>query len=302
MSDAEPVRLTVATFNVKRGGWDEGARWHDHRKLVDTLSKYDPPHILFLSECTMYRAFNSEPLWNAVARLNELWGGDDFYLPFLSNVPGSRNTPGLFVSARHVRPVEWYDPLDRDTRGVMGNVLKACIAGMTVFLQCVHWNGAKGPAWFSIESALTGQLASRPTLLGGDFNVPSSDVPLLENWGDVCATEPWKRRQKGVRVGDKWVINTSPMDELLADGFWDAGQGVGDCTPTVNDWVDNGAGLPIDKIVGSRRLPARLVPGSYHVDIPDEGSRPSDHRMVRCQLDFHPDYAQPERKDADVNR
>lgn len=250
--------------------------------MIETLRQAPPPHVLGLPECTYYEADHQAGLWSAVAALNSLWEGRDVYLPFLSSRIGSRNTPGLFVAASAVRPIRWHRGDAPHTRKLLWNVLEVEVGSARVFVKVEHWNGSEGAESFAMQSALAGQLASKPTVLLGDFNATSSDpretVPV--DWAATCreAGTPWKVRQKGVRAVDgRWVVNTAPMDDLLTDGFWDAGAEADDFSVTS---ADGDSSMRIDRILVSRRFNAALVPDSYRV-LP---GRKSDHHYVTCEL------------------
>jgi hypothetical protein len=241
-----------------------------------------------LSECSYYGAFNSRPLFEALALLDGLWEGHDFYRGFLSTRPGFRNPPGLFVSVRSVTPVAWYDVYDDNTCEARWNYLEARVGRQSVFAKSVRWNSSRGPGHLAEQSALDGRMAALPTILAGDFSTTSSaeGEMVQEDWGENCADAgvPWRRRQKGRRDerAGRWILNTEPVDELLADGFRDAGQEAGDFTPTLRPAA--GRGIRVDRVLWSERLPAALVPGSYHVFDADGGGL--EHAYVWCELEL----------------
>jgi hypothetical protein len=93
------VRFGV--LNYKRGSWNTATRWHEFDGLVEAVAAAPTPHVLFLSECTLWTEFEQQPLWDAVARLDELWAGTDCYRPWMSEKWGHRNKPGCS------RPPAW---------------------------------------------------------------------------------------------------------------------------------------------------------------------------------------------------
>lgn len=298
----EPLTLRVATFNLKGGGYDRRTRHHDHGKLRTMLSSLDePPHILFSSECTFYDSptFFSEPQFEAEETLNSLWGfrtdseGREFpavqYTSRISKVHGSINVPGLFYDRRVVRPVRWYDETQRRS---LANSLLAEINGHPIMLKSLHWNGSEGPALFDQQSCRDGQMAQHAAIIAGDFNATSSHPKesIPEDWEERCyrdnATQ--KVSQKGHRTPDGWRVYTGAIDAFLDHGWWDAGAEADDFTVTVNPWGDGGSGLRIDRIMVSNRTPAKLVPGSYRVHVPPDGTEVSDHRMVSCSFEIEP--------------
>lgn len=286
--------VTVGTYNARNGFWNPATRFHDHDKLIATIDQAPAPDILTLPECTHYRMFNESPLWEVTNRLSELLPGGATYRPFLSTRPGSRNPPGLFVSTGLVEPIGWYTPGEY-TSAAYENHLECRIAGHRALVGSVHWGGAGGPAWFDIQSAQNGQLATQPVLEAGDRNCASKneELPSAEQWYASNARTPYKLRQKARRAHDQapWTPSSVPYDDLLEAGFWDAAQRAGDTTPTVNKGVDNGSGMLIDRITCSHKLPARLADDSYRVFIPDEDETYSDHRYVLAKLDFDARYA-----------
>ena len=83
-------------------------------------------------------------------------------------------------------------------------------------------------------------------------------------------------------------VESRAIDSFLEHGWWDAGEQADDFTPTVHPAIDGGSGLRIDRIMVSDRTPAKLVPGSYTVHVPEDGIGVSDHRMVSCWLEIEP--------------
>lgn len=299
----KPLQLTVAAVNLKRGAWDYDNRRHDHAKLHTMLSSLEtPPHILFLSECTYYDApmLFSEPLYDVLEVLDSALGfradenGHEYaqgqYMPFISKVHGSINVPGLFIDRRYVRPVRWYNETQRRS---LANSLLAEINGHRVQLKSVHWNGSEGSTLFDQQSSRDGQMAQHPAIIGGDFNATSSHPKevIPENWGARCFEQHQDQKisQKGRRAPDgTWSVYTDAIDALIQHGWWDAGELADDFTVTVNAGVDGGSGMRIDRIMVSNRTPAKLVPGSYKVHVPDEGTEVSDHRVVSCKIEIAP--------------
>lgn len=303
----QPVALHVVALNLKRGGYDRTTRYHDHERLHALLSSLDtPPHILFLSECTYYTDFQSEPLFDVKETLASLWGydedevGNSFpkvrYESFISKVHGSVNVPGLFIDPRYVRPLRWYDETQRRS---LANSLTARINGHDIQLKSVHWNGSCGATLFDQQACQDGQAAQHAAIFGGDFNATSSDrrEHIPEDWEEHCyqADAPQKISQKGHRTPDGWKVYTGALDAFLEHGWWDAGAEAEDFTVTVNPWVDGGSGLRIDRIMVSNRSPVRLVPDSYTVHVPKPGEDElSDHRMVSCWLEVAPAAGSPQ--------
>lgn len=296
----KPMTLRVVTANLKRGGYNRITRQHDHYKLHRMLSTLDePPHVLFLSECTYYDRADlfCEPLFDALDVLDTSLGldvdehGHEFprgqFMPFISKVPGSINVPGLFIDKRYVRPVQWYD---ESQRRVLANSLVAEINGQRIRLKSVHWNASGGSTLFDQQAAQDGKLAQYAAIIGGDFNATSSHPKesIPEDWGERCyrANDTHKVSEKGHRTPDgRWDVYTGAIDALLDHGWWDVGAEADDFTVTVNPWVDGGSGLRIDRIMVSNRTPVRLVPGSYRVHVPEPGTEVSDHRMVECAFE-----------------
>lgn len=296
----QPLTLRVATVNLKRGGYDYDTRHHDHGKLQTMLSTLEqPPHVLFLSECTFYddpKLFN-EPLYDAEEALNTLWGYHTdseghavpavTYSSRLSKVHGSINTPGLFWDRRYVRPIRWYEETQRRS---LANSLLAEINGHRIMLKSVHWNGSEGPTLFDQQACRDGQMAQHAAIIAGDFNATSSHPKesIPEDWQERCYTAdaPQKISQKGHRAPDgHWDVYTGAIDAFLDHGWWDVGAEADDFTVTVNPWVDGGSGLRIDRIMVSNRTPVRLIPGSYRVHVPEPETEVSDHRMVSCAFE-----------------
>jgi endonuclease/exonuclease/phosphatase family metal-dependent hydrolase len=280
---AETV-VRIGVLNIKRGCWNAKTRWHELHRLRDIVAKAPTPHVLFLSECTMWMAFQQQPLWEAVGLLDDLWEGDDFFRPWMSQRKGSRNKPGMVTSARLVKPKEVHEVADPDVREVYYDVLEATIAGIRTFLSPIHWTGARGPVGMDIQASLSAQLGQLPSIIGGDFNTTSSadGEHLYEDWGARCDERgrPWQRTQKGRRDSSgRWTTNTESMDTVLSSGLWDVGERARDFTPT------SAGGLRIDRIVVSKEHPADYVEGSYRV-IPCPGS---DHDYVYAELAFDKD-------------
>lgn len=288
----EPFRLRVATANLKRGGYDRRTRRHDHGKLRSMLSPLKlPPHMLCLSECTSYMDFDREPLHEVLELLSSMWGehrdedgrayGSIPYVPYISDVQGSVNVPGLFVDPRYVRPVVWHHP--DDSRAMLANTLEALINGHPFTLKCAHWNGSRGETGFTMQADQDGQLGSRNAFVAGDFNATSSLPGEIypADWGAQCdeADEPWKRSQKGMRTPDGWKTNTAAIDRFTEHGWKDAGAEAADFTPTAV------GGLRIDRIAWSKVSPAVLAPGSYAVH---KNRMLSDHDLVTCAFDIAP--------------
>ncbi len=300
----QPLRLHVVALNLKKGGYDPSTRFHDNDKLHTMLSTLEtPPHILFLSECTHYTepVFQSAPLFDVLETLQSLWGYEEDenghshskagYSAFISKVYGSVNVPGLFIDTRYVRPLRWYDESQRRS---LANSLTARINGHDVQLKSVHWNGSCGSTGFEQQSSQDGQMAQHAAVIGGDLNASSSHAGehIPEDWGARCDEQghAQKRSQKGIRMPDgSWRVFTEAIDAFLEHGWWDAGEAANDFTVTVNDWVDSGSGMRIDRIMVSDRAPIELVPDSYKVHVPKPGENElSDHRMVSCWLEFAP--------------
>lgn len=297
----QPFRLRVATANLKRAGYDYVSRRHDHGLLHQMLSTLaEAPHVLYLSECTFYdeRVFLWEPLFDALEVMDSLWGtvedadGRTFpaaqYTPFLSTVPNSINQPGLFIDRRYVRPMLWYP---NDWRYILANSLMTEINGCEILLKSLHWSGSGGYTWFDRLSSQDGQDAQYAAIFGGDFNATSShpDETAPDDWRLLCDGQgnSHKLSQKGIRQPDgSWRLYTEAIDAFLEHGWQDAGELAGDFTPTVPPAIDGGSGLRIDRIMISKRTPAKLVPGSYKVHVPEPGTEVSDHRMVSCAFDI----------------
>ncbi|MFK0244474.1 hypothetical protein ACIQUM_07235 [Amycolatopsis azurea] len=293
----EALRLRVATANQKRAGYDRKTRFHDHDKLAAMLSPLkEPPHALYLSECTHYTGthFDPDPLEEVLELLTSLWArrgpdgrrfGEVPYRAYISQVPDSVNVPGVFVDPRTVRPRRHY-PL-AGSRAQLANTVTATINGHPWRLKCVHWNGSRGPGGLDIQADQDGQMASENAIYAGDFNATSSaeGETVYENWGARCdvVQRPWMRSQKGFRLPDgTWVTNTGSIDRFLEHGWWDAGQVAGDFRVTS---TDPATALRIDRIMLSKRSPASFDPDTYQVhELPDysqtEDRKLSDHKLV----------------------
>lgn len=282
-------RLRAATFNYRRAGYN--GLVHDHQPLLDTLAQLDErPHVLCLSECTLYDDDHDNPLWTVINALNGLWKDEDFYYPFLSRKIGSKNVPGLLVSARHVKPGRWYRHSAPNTREVHYDMLEATIGGHKLNVVPVHWNGAKSAEFVDQQMHLLAQLGKEPTLAFGDFNCTSSRP------GEVTYGDDWAQRmealgmglavlQKGRRLPDgSYKLNTESLNDLIRyGGFRDAGEQADDFTVTTAEHVDGGSGTRIDRIFWSKRFPGYLIPGSYRVLSPIPATA-SDHKLVVCHM------------------
>ncbi|HET6288777.1 MAG TPA: hypothetical protein VFG15_18770 [Amycolatopsis sp.] len=227
-----------------------------------------------------------------MALLGSLWArrgpdgrvfGEIPYRAYLSQVPGSVNVPGLFLDPSVVQPRRWY-PL-AGSRAQLANTVTAMINGHRFRLKCVHWNGSRGETGLNEQADQDGQMGSENALYAGDFNATSSvkGETVYEDWGARCdrVGRPWMRSQKGTRRPDgTWGTNTGSMDRFLEHGWWDAGQVAGDFTPTTTELQ---TALRIDRIMLSKRSPARFDPDTYRVyDHPplSTGAKKNDHLMV----------------------
>ncbi|GAA3561392.1 hypothetical protein GCM10022222_51460 [Amycolatopsis ultiminotia] len=295
-----PMRLRVATLNHKRGGYDRDSGIHDFGAVRDSLSTLEqPPHVLFMPECTYYTKFRCRPFFEFLELLQDLWGMTTTpdgqrttvgrYQGWISTVPGSINVPGLFVETRFVRPREWYE--HDEERKLLANTLLADINGHEIRLKCEHWNGSDGATGFDQQASRSGQLAQYRSLTGGDFNAAPThpDATYPEDWGAHCDAQgtPWKRSQKGIRTSEGWKVHTTAYDAFLEHGWRDAAIEAGDLTPTVNPAAEGTSGMCIDHIAWSTRAPITLVPGSYRVHV-RPGTHLSDHWLVSCELDIAP--------------
>jgi endonuclease/exonuclease/phosphatase family metal-dependent hydrolase len=291
-------RLRVATANLKRGGYDPTTRFHDHSRLKRILSPLKhPPHVLFLSECTRYVDYDSEPLFDVLELLSTMWsnrtgpdGQPHGYIPYaghISEVDGSVNVPGLFVDTRHVRRLRWRRP--STNRSVLANTLDAQINGHDFTLKSLHWNGSRGEYGFAMQADQDGQLGSRNAIVAGDFNTTSSadGETIHPHWGARCdqAGRPWQRSQKGVYTPSGWETNTYAYDRFVQHGWADAGAVAKDFSVTT---VTGDSDLRIDRIALSTRSPAAFVPGSYQVYRRNRDVGISDHLMVSCAIDIAP--------------
>ncbi len=289
------LRVRVATGNLKRAGYNRDTRRHEHDKLAAMLAPLEQaPHALYLSECTHYTGtpHDPDPLEEVLALLGSLWArpgpdgrkfGEVPYRAYISQVPGSVNVPGLFLDPRVVEPRRWY-PL-AGSRAQLANTVTATINGHQFRLKCVHWNGSRGETGLNEQADQDGQLASENAIYAGDFNATSSAVgeTVYENWGARCdeVGRPWMRSQKGTRRPDgTWGTNTGSIDRFLDHGWCDAGQAAGDFTVTT---TEPRTALRIDRIMLSRRSPARFDPGTYHVHghpLLSAGAKKNDHLLV----------------------
>ncbi|WP_037305737.1 hypothetical protein [Amycolatopsis orientalis] len=292
------VRLRVATANLKRAGYNRKTRFHEHDKLAAMLAPLqEAPHALYLSECTHYTGtpHDPDPIEEVLKLLGSLWTtlgpdgrkfGEVPYRAWISEVPGSVNVPGLFVDPRIIQPRAWYGLAGRRTQ--LANTLTATINDHPFRLKCLHWNGSRGPTGLTEQADQDGQGASENALYAGDFNTTSSaeGETVYRNWGARCdrVGRPWMRSQKGIRRPDgTWVTHTG-MDRFLEHGWWDAGQVAGDFTPTT---TDPETALRIDRIVLSKRSPARFDPDTYAVHghpLLGRGAPRNDHLMVSADV------------------
>ena len=276
--------IKVQTYNFRNGGWSDQTRRHRFDLLLGELEATGrPADILFLSECAMINAFHQAPLWELTALLSRRLPGNAVYYPFINHRHGSRNHPGLFVNSAVVTPGPWFHSPTEACSEALDNTLRATVAGHTMHLGSVHWEGGRGPRGFDIQSAQLGELAKLPAICGGDFNATSSapGEVIHEDWHERMAPWPQKRRQKGHEVNGRWEIYTKPMDDLLEAGWWDTGEAAKDFTVTINDHADGGSGLRIDRILVTNKTPMRLVEDTYRV-YPTEHS---DHRIVECEVE-----------------
>lgn len=304
------IRFTVGTFNFEHGGWNSDDTRLNLDPLIETVG-VKAPHVLFLQECHRWRD-NGQAILRAAARqLSEFLPAGDRYLPFLGRRGSDGNPPAILVSYQAVEVDRWYDPIDGRMSEWYHNFLKARIADHDVWLSSIHWHGGHGDGEFERQAAILDQMAGRATLVGGDFNC-TEDEPreVSRDWTVIAEREPHKLIQKMNYDPEtrSWVDRTWPLDMLLGvwddkrqqraswGGFYDLGErGELDdhgrpaltLTPTVNDKVDAGGSIRIDRLLASHRFPGVLVPGSYQVHIPTDGRRPSDHRYVTADFDVH---------------
>jgi len=289
--------IKITNFNVERCGWQKSERRHDLAKVVSQLADSadvdGAPDVLMLTECTHLLRFAQAPLWELVGRLNSLLPNNQVYYPFMSTKEGSTNPPGLFVNSATVSPIEWYVPGDDWTSATNDNWLLARIGGIEVWINSLHWDGSQGPEHFLTQSSRLANMAGRSVLVAGDFNATSSapGEAIPADWVDRNQATPWKLTQKSHlpvprRLGGTWEVHTEPIDRVLEAGFVDAGQQAEDFTVTVNDGIDNGLEMRIDRILASRRLLERasFVDGTYRVVIPEPDKQISDHREVSVRM------------------
>jgi endonuclease/exonuclease/phosphatase family metal-dependent hydrolase len=302
-------RLTVGTFNFERGGWNNDNTRLDLDPLIDTVSRA-VPQVLFLQECRRWRDDGEAILRQVARRLSGLLPDGDKYIPFLGRRGSGRNPPAILVSSRVVEVDRWYNPADGHMSEWHHNFLKAEITDHEVWLSSIHWHGGHGDGEFERQAAILAQMAGRPTLVGGDFNCTASGPrEVSRDWTEIAEREPQKLIQKmnyNPATGT-WITRTWPLDKLIGTwneqnreraswgGFYDIGEHgeldthgrpVSVLTPTVNDKVDAGGSIRIDRILASKRFPGVLVPGSYHVHVPIETRRPSDHRYVTTDFNL----------------
>jgi endonuclease/exonuclease/phosphatase family metal-dependent hydrolase len=303
-------RFTAGTFNYEHGGWHDSNTRLDLDPLIDTISRA-VPHVLFLQECRRWRDDGSAILRRVARQLSDLLPDGDKYIPFLGRRGSDRNPPAILVSCQTVEVDRWYDPIDSFMSEWHRNFLKAEIAGHEAWLSSIHWHGGHGDAEFERQAAILAQMAGRPVLVGGDFNCTASGPrEVTRDWTVVAEFEPQKLIQKmnydpSTRT---WVDRTWPLDMLIgpwdADtqrrahwaGFYDVGeraeldrqgQPVATLTPTVNEKIDAGGSIRIDRLLASHRFPGVVIPGSYQVHIPTDTRPPSDHRYVTASFDLN---------------
>jgi hypothetical protein len=231
--DTEYPRIRVATLNCRDAGWTVDRRAPGTDLVVAAVAELGrAPDILCLSDAAGLRLHGHTVLLSLTQQLNELLTGDCYY-PFLSDRRDSRNPPGLWLSARHVRVlVDHQLPRPGDPRG---HTVEGLVAGRRLWLKAVHWRESSSPQGSVVQSALDGQLAELPTILAGHFGAT-----------------PDGRDQRGLDWAERQT-NKNSFDRLLRAGFWDAGQAAGDSRHTA------------DRILVSHLAPLRLVPGSYAI-------------------------------------
>ncbi|SFO05923.1 lanthionine synthetase LanC family protein [Amycolatopsis rubida] len=287
--------VLVATLNEKQGGWNGKTRRHDFSGIEANLAGLQcPPHVLFLSECTLYDAFKREAYYTMLELLDALPAGTDpegqhvdtgIYDGLLTKEKYLVHGPGLFYSRPTVRPKLWHGPDDPLVREVPAHSLDVEIAGRELTLKALHVSGRHGAVGFDAQFALLGKLAKYPVLAGGDMNMcptqrenpgyPQDLAPYFDGNG-----APWQRSTKGIRAPDgTWQPHTASYDGMLEHGFLDAAQLKGDRTPTVNPEHGGDSRMPIDRLIVSRQAPARFIPSTYRVHPPKSKS---DHLMVSC--------------------
>ncbi|WP_406639206.1 hypothetical protein [Amycolatopsis sp. WGS_07] len=287
--------ILVATLNEKQGGWNDLTRFHNFSGIRANLATLPcPPHVLFMSECTRFDAFQHEAFYNMLALLDSLPAGTDpegrrvdkgVYDGRLATGPFLVHGPGIFHSRPTVRALRWHGADDPGVREVPANTLDVEIAGRELTLKPVHISGRHGAVGFDSQFALLGKLAKYPILAGGDMNMcptqhknPGYPRDLAEYF-DHNGT-PWQRSTKGIPAADgTWPPYTASYDAMLAHGYLDAGLLKGDHTPTVNPERGGDSRMPIDRLIVSRQAPVRFIPSTYRVHPPKSDS---DHLMVSC--------------------
>lgn len=266
MTSVGAMRIRVATLNCRRVGWVAGTERHEVDSVVAAIDALGPaPHILALSGTMGLRLYSSSALLALTQRLNTLLPDNDFYYPFPGERPGSRNPPGLWLSARHINVVAYHQmphPSEpRPSHEVHHHTVEALVADSRLWLKAVHWLGSDSSHGSVIQSVIDSRLATVPAILLGDFaaSLASEETPGSD----------WAERR----------ANADALLRVLQAGFWDAGQVAAKLGESTADAADH----TFDHVLVSHETSVRLVPRSYVVGLTEDGSA---HAGVACELDF----------------
>lgn len=266
MTSASTTRIRVATLNCQHTGWAAGMTSREVDNVVAAVDGLGPaPHILALSGTIGMQLFSNAALLALTRLLNKLLPDNDFYYPFLSERPGSRNPPGLWLSARHIDVVADHQMphpgAPRLSHEVYHHTVEAFIAGRRVWLKAVQWQEPDSPQGPVVQSVIDSQLAMVPAILLGDFaaSIAADEAPGAD----------WAERR----------ANIDALERVQQAGFWDAGR----VAAGLGEGSGASGGRSFDHIFVSNQAPARLVPGSYAVGLNKDGMV---HAGVACDLDF----------------
>ncbi|HEV2779240.1 MAG TPA: hypothetical protein VGX25_07545 [Actinophytocola sp.] len=253
MNSTTGTRIRVATLDCRHAGGVAGLGRSKLDTVVAAIDALGPaPQVLALTGTIGLRLFSDAPLLALTQRLNDLLSDGDHYHPFLSERPGTRNPPGLWLSAQHLDVVADHH-----------HTVEAFIGGVRLWLKTVQWQHCDSSKEAFAQSSMDSQLATVPAILLGSF-ITSADL------GDMPDVDRAETR-----------FNIDAFQRLLDTGFWDAARAEADLNPPVD-----APGKPsIAHIVISHQTPARLVPGSYITGIhPDRAGSAG----AACDLELHP--------------
>ncbi|UJW32494.1 hypothetical protein L3Q67_01515 [Saccharothrix sp. AJ9571] len=293
-STPETTDLVVVLKNFKRGGLREDGR-HDFTPLLHALKRFPAaPAVIGMPECTRYDRWWGRPRRQLQRELNRLWPGSRYRGYIITERPGSRNWPGVFIDCSQITPIRWHRYGTLATRECLWGVLEGSFAGHHLLIKPLHFGTSKGFATLDREVRVLNELADgrKQVLALGDCNAitdqdtpPPNYVQRLKKAGlrhkilYKCAREP----------DGQLHLMTGPLSDLEDVAGWrNAGTQAENFTPTVNSRTDGGLGLRIDHILTSPGFTGDLVPDTYrvHIDDPEPDPAQDDHRMLSCTYRF----------------